>query len=111
MPYWARSVRTWGLFARAEHPESHRTRRRRGERRRNESRNALARERVVWYPAFSIPAKEFGFTDPEVARIKAALRRGTHTEELLTLLAGTATKTAIFRLGSRMLSHFSPAPG
>src|SRR5438874_13269644 len=31
-------------------------------------------ERVVWNPALSIPAKEFEFTDPEVARIKAALQ-------------------------------------
>ena len=30
-------------------------------------------ERVVWNPALSIPAKEFEFTDPEVARIKAAI--------------------------------------
>jgi hypothetical protein len=31
-------------------------------------------ERVVWNPALSISAKEFEFTDPEVARIKAALQ-------------------------------------
>jgi hypothetical protein len=31
-------------------------------------------ERVVWDPALSIPAKEFEFTDPEVARIKAAIQ-------------------------------------
>jgi hypothetical protein len=31
-------------------------------------------ERVVWNPALSIPAKEFVFTDPEVARIKSALQ-------------------------------------
>ena len=31
-------------------------------------------ERVVWNPALSIPAKEFEFTDPEVARIKAAIQ-------------------------------------
>jgi hypothetical protein len=30
-------------------------------------------ERVVWNPALSIPAKEFEFSDPEVARIKAAI--------------------------------------
>ena len=31
-------------------------------------------ERVVWNPALSLPAKAFEFTDPEVARIKAALQ-------------------------------------
>ena len=31
-------------------------------------------ERVVWNPALSIPAKEFEFSDPEVARIKAAIQ-------------------------------------
>ena len=31
-------------------------------------------ERVVWYSALSIPAKDFEFTDPEVARIKAAIQ-------------------------------------
>jgi hypothetical protein len=31
-------------------------------------------ERVVWNPELSIPAKEFEFTDPELARIKAALQ-------------------------------------
>jgi hypothetical protein len=31
-------------------------------------------ERVVWNPALSISAKEFEFSDPEVARIKAALQ-------------------------------------
>jgi len=31
-------------------------------------------ERVLWNPALSIPAKEFDFTDPEVARIKAAIQ-------------------------------------
>jgi hypothetical protein len=31
-------------------------------------------ERVVWNPALSIPVKDFEFTDPEVARIKAALQ-------------------------------------
>lgn len=31
-------------------------------------------ERVVWNPTLSIPAKEFEFTDPEVARIKAAIQ-------------------------------------
>ncbi len=30
-------------------------------------------ERVVWNPALSLPAREFEFSDPEVARIKAAL--------------------------------------
>lgn len=30
-------------------------------------------ERVVWNPACAIPAKEFEFTDPEIARIKAAV--------------------------------------
>ena len=30
-------------------------------------------ERVAWNPALSIPAKEFEFTDPDVARIKAAI--------------------------------------
>jgi hypothetical protein len=30
-------------------------------------------ERVVWNSALAIPAKDFEFTDPEVARIKAAL--------------------------------------
>ncbi len=33
-----------------------------------------AQERVVWNPALSIPAKEFEFTDPEVARLKAAVQ-------------------------------------
>ncbi len=31
-------------------------------------------ERVVWNPALSIPAKDLEFTDPEVARIKAAIQ-------------------------------------
>ena len=31
-------------------------------------------ERVVWNPALSIPAKDFEFTDPEAARIKAAIQ-------------------------------------
>jgi hypothetical protein len=31
------------------------------------------KERVVWNPALSIPAKEFEFSDPEVARIKAVI--------------------------------------
>jgi len=31
-------------------------------------------ERVVWNPALSIPAKEFEFSDAEVARIRAALQ-------------------------------------
>ena len=31
-------------------------------------------ERAVWNPALSIPAKEFEFTDPEVARLKAAIQ-------------------------------------
>lgn len=30
-------------------------------------------ERVVWNPALSIPSKEFEFTDPEAARIKASV--------------------------------------
>jgi len=30
-------------------------------------------ERVVWNPALSIPAKEFEFSDLELARIKAAI--------------------------------------
>jgi hypothetical protein len=32
-------------------------------------------ERAVWNPALSIPAKEFEFSDPEVARIRAAIER------------------------------------
>jgi hypothetical protein len=31
-------------------------------------------EHVLWNPALAIPAKEFEFTDPEVARIKAAIQ-------------------------------------
>jgi hypothetical protein len=31
-------------------------------------------QRVVWNPALSIPAKDFEFSDPDVARIKAAIR-------------------------------------
>ena len=31
-------------------------------------------ERVVWNPTLSIPAKDFEFTDPEVARLKAAIQ-------------------------------------
>lgn len=31
-------------------------------------------ERVVWNPARSLAAKEYEFTDPEIARIKAALQ-------------------------------------
>jgi hypothetical protein len=31
-------------------------------------------EMVVWNPALSIPAKEFEFSDPEVARLKAAVQ-------------------------------------
>ena len=30
-------------------------------------------ERVMWNPALSLAAKEFEFSDPEVARIKAAI--------------------------------------
>ena len=30
-------------------------------------------ERTVWSPTLSIPAKDFEFPDPEVARIKAAI--------------------------------------
>ena len=30
-------------------------------------------ERVVWNPVLSIPAKDFEFTDPEVARIRSAV--------------------------------------
>jgi len=31
-------------------------------------------ERVVWNPALSTPVKDFEFSDPEVARIKAAIQ-------------------------------------
>lgn len=31
-------------------------------------------ERVIWNPVLSIPAKEFEFTEAEVARIRAALQ-------------------------------------
>jgi hypothetical protein len=31
-------------------------------------------ERVVWNPARTIPAKEFEFSDPEVARLKGAIQ-------------------------------------
>jgi hypothetical protein len=31
-------------------------------------------ERVVWNPALSLPAREFEFSDPEIARIRAALQ-------------------------------------
>ena len=31
-------------------------------------------DRVVWNPALAIPAKEFEFSDPEVARIKVAFQ-------------------------------------
>ena len=31
-------------------------------------------ERVVWNPALSVPAKEFEFSDPEVACIRAAIQ-------------------------------------
>src|SRR5437868_6438296 len=31
-------------------------------------------ERVVWNPDRSTPAKKFDFTDPEIARLKAALQ-------------------------------------
>jgi len=31
-------------------------------------------ERAVWNPSLAIPAKGFDFSDPEVARIKAALQ-------------------------------------
>jgi len=30
-------------------------------------------ERVVWNPALSVPAKDYEFTEPEIARVKAAL--------------------------------------
>ncbi len=30
-------------------------------------------ERTVWNPSLSIPSKEFGFTDGEIARIKASV--------------------------------------
>lgn len=32
------------------------------------------REHAVWNPALSIPAKDFEFSDPEVARLKAAVQ-------------------------------------
>jgi hypothetical protein len=35
---------------------------------------AAGQERVVWNPALSTPAKDFEFSDPEVARIKAAIQ-------------------------------------
>lgn len=31
-------------------------------------------EHVLWNPALSLPAREYGFSDAEVARIKAALQ-------------------------------------
>ena len=31
-------------------------------------------ERVVWNPALSLPAREFDFSDAEIARIRAALQ-------------------------------------
>jgi hypothetical protein len=31
-------------------------------------------ERVLWNPALSLPAKEFEFSEPEAARIKAAVQ-------------------------------------
>jgi hypothetical protein len=31
-------------------------------------------ERVVWNPTLSLPAKEFEFTDPDIARLKAAIQ-------------------------------------
>ncbi len=31
-------------------------------------------ERVVWNPAVSLPAKEFEFSDPEVARVRVAIQ-------------------------------------
>jgi hypothetical protein len=31
-------------------------------------------ERAVWNPALFIPAKEFEFTDPEIARLRAAIQ-------------------------------------
>src|SRR5512140_1132233 len=31
-------------------------------------------ERVLWNPARSLPAQEFDFSDPEVARIKSAIQ-------------------------------------
>jgi hypothetical protein len=34
---------------------------------------AAGQERVLWNPALSVPAQEFEFSDPEVARIKAAI--------------------------------------
>ena len=30
-------------------------------------------ERVVWNPALSLAAKAFGFSDPEAAKIRAAI--------------------------------------
>jgi hypothetical protein len=35
---------------------------------------AGGQERVVWNPALSLPAKEFDFSDAEIARIKTALQ-------------------------------------
>jgi hypothetical protein len=34
---------------------------------------AAGQERVMWNPALTLPAKEFEFSDPEAARIKAAI--------------------------------------
>jgi hypothetical protein len=34
----------------------------------------VGQERVVWNPAYSVPAKEFEFSDPEIARIKAGFQ-------------------------------------
>jgi hypothetical protein len=35
---------------------------------------AAGQGRAAWNPALSIPTKDFEFTDPEVARIKAAIQ-------------------------------------
>ena len=52
-------------------------------------------ERTVWNPSLSIPAKDFDFTDAEIARIKRRSRPGTLRRNRRSPMARTACRCAI----------------
>ena len=45
---------------------------------------AAGQERAVWNPTLSVAARKFEFSDPEVARLKAAI----HTQDSYSVNAG-----------------------
>ena len=75
MPCWARSGQTWGSI-RAIWSIQDRIALDADEETAVEVKREMiaGQERVVWNPALSIPAKKFEFSDPEVARIRAAIQ-------------------------------------